>query len=95
LEGEYELTQYGEMLRSNVLKVGHHGSKTSSSDGFLKLVNPEIAVVSVGYRNKFRHPSNDVLERISQYAEKIHRTDQSGALWLRSNGSEIWEVSWK
>jgi competence protein ComEC len=62
---------------------------------FLKLVNPEIAVVSVGYRNKFRHPSNDVLERISQYAEKIHRTDQSGALWLRSNGSEIWEVSWK
>ena len=95
LEGEYELVQYGDALKSDVLKVGHHGSKTSTSDAFINWVNPEIAVVSVGYKNKFRHPSNDVLNRINRYAEKIHRTDQSGALWLRSNGSEIWEVNWK
>ncbi len=95
LEGEHELVQFEAALKSDILKVGHHGSKTSSSEMFIQWVNPEIAVVSVGYKNKFRHPSNDVLERISQYAEKIHRTDQSGALWLRSNGSEIWEVNWK
>tara|TARA_Y100000034_G_scaffold21881_1_gene25198 strand:- start:52516 stop:54846 length:2331 start_codon:yes stop_codon:yes gene_type:complete len=95
LDGEYELGRYENALNAKVLKVGHHGSKTSSSAQFIEKVKPEIAIVSVGYKNKFRHPSNDVLERLNQYAKQIHRTDQSGALWLRSNGTEIWEVEWR
>ena len=95
MEGEAQIIQFNEALKSDVLKVGHHGSKTSSSDYFLQRVLPKIAVVSVGYKNKFRHPNKDVMNRISQYAETIHRTDQSGALWLQSDGSKIWEVHWK
>jgi len=79
-EGEAQIIQFNEALKSDVLKVGHHGSKTSSSDYFLQRVLPKIAVVSVGYKNKFHHPNEDVMNRISQYAETIHRTDQSGAL---------------
>lgn len=95
LEGEAQISQFNEALKSDVLKVGHHGSKTSSSEYFLERVLPKIAVVSVGYKNKFRHPNKDVMNRMSQYADKIHRTDQSGALWLQSDGSKIWEVNWK
>jgi beta-lactamase superfamily II metal-dependent hydrolase len=95
MEGEAQIIQFNEALKSDVLKVAHHGSKTSSSDYFLQKVLPKIAVVSVGYKNKFRHPNKDVMNRISQYAETIHRTDQSGALWLQSDGSKIWEVHWK
>lgn len=95
MEGEAQIIQFNEALKSDVLKVGHHGSKTSSSDYFLQRVLPKIAVVSVGYKNKFRHPNKDVMNRISQYAETIHRTDQSGALWLQSDGFKIWEVHWK
>ena len=95
MEGEAQIIQFNEALKSDVLKVAHHGSKTSSSDYFLQTVLPKIAVVSVGYKNKFRHPNKDVMNRISQYAETIHRTDQSGALWLQSAGSKIWKVHWK
>ena len=95
MEGEAQIIQFNEALKSDVLKVAHHGSKTSSSDYFLQKVLPKIAVVSVRYKNKFRHPNKDVMNRISQYAETIHRTDQSGALWLQSDGSKIWEVHWK
>lgn len=95
LEGEAQILQYNAALKSDVLKVGHHGSKTSSSEYFLERVLPKIAVVSVGYKNKFRHPNKDVMKRISRYTENIHRTDQLGALWLRSDGTNIWEVNWK
>ena len=53
------------------------------------LISPELTVVSVGYKNKFRHPSEAVMGRIKQHTDRIHRTDHSGALWLRSNGKEI------
>ena len=95
MEGEAKIIQFNEALKSDVLKVGHHGSKTSSSDFFLQRVLPKIAIVSVGYKNKFHHPNEDVMNRIIQYAETIHRTDQSGALWLQSDGSKIWGVHWK
>ncbi|MDD9879270.1 MAG: DUF4131 domain-containing protein [Candidatus Marinimicrobia bacterium] len=59
------------------------------------LVSPELTVVSVAYKNKFRHPSEVVMGRIKQHTDGIHRTDHSGALWLRSNGKEIREIHWK
>ena len=94
-DGEASLLKYGAQLTSNVLKVGHHGSKTSSTEPFINLVSPELTVVSVGYKNKFRHPSEVVMGRIKQHTDRIHRTDHSGALWLRSNGKEIREIHWK
>ena len=93
--GEASLLHFDSQLDVDVLKVGHHGSKTSTTDPFIKLVSPELTVVSVGYKNKFRHPSEAVLERIKQHTDRIHRTDQSGALWLRSNGKYIKEIHWK
>lgn len=95
MEGEAQIIQFNEELESDVLKVGHHGSKTSSSDYFLQRVLPKIAVVSVGYKHKFHHPNEDVMNRISQYAETIHRTDQLGSMWLQSDGPKLWEVHWK
>ena len=64
MEGEAQIIQFNEALKSDVLNVGHHGSKTSSSDYFFQRVLPKIAVVSVGYKNKFRHPNKDVMNRI-------------------------------
>jgi len=95
MEGEAQIIQFNEALKSDVLKVGHHGSKTSSFDYLLQRVLPKIAVVSVGYKNKFHHPNEDLMSRISQYVETIHRTDQSGALWLQPDGSKLWAVHWK
>ena len=58
------------VLKSKVLKVGHHGSKTSSSQDFLEAVNPEIALIGVGENNKFGHPNSDVLKRIENIRSK-------------------------
>ncbi len=56
---------YGDMLRSSILKLGHHGSKTSSSSVFLKTAQPEYAIISAGCRNRYRHPHTEVLNRLS------------------------------
>ena len=93
--GEASLLHFDSQLDADVLKVGHHGSKTSSTDPFIKLVSHELTVVPVEYKNKFQHPSEAVLERIKQHTDRIHRTDQSGALRLRSNGKYIKEIHWK
>ena len=65
-------------LKSDILKVAHHGSKTSSSQEFIKLVNPEIALIGVGEDNKFGHPNESVLERLRDLKCKIYRTDENG-----------------
>ncbi len=93
-EGEEEgmmESMYGPFLRSAVLKTGHHGSITSSTQEFLDLVNPSIAVVSVGARNKFRLPSREVLQRFSDRGIRYFRTDELGAVVMESDG-ETWSV---
>ena len=69
-----------ETLKADILKVGHHGSKTSSTQEFIEAINPKIALIGVGENNKFGHPSEDVLERIKTYGTKIYRTDQNGEI---------------
>ena len=66
------LNKYNEsiLLKSNVLKVAHHGSKTSTTEEFLKKVNPKIVLIGVGKDNKFGHPNDEVLERIQKYRDK-------------------------
>ena len=93
-EGDELLIPYQQLLKSDVLKVAHHGSITSSTDAFLDLVNPALSVISVGWKNKFRHPSPIVLERFRSREIDVHRTDLNGALWIQSDGKNIKEVKW-
>lgn len=74
-EEDYLVKKYGEKLDVDVLKVGHHGSYHSSSDAFLKLVTPQIAVISVGADNSYGHPSNRTLTRLKRASSTIYRTD--------------------
>jgi len=76
-------------LKSDLLKVGHHGSTSSSSTDFIEKVNPDYAVISVGERNKFGHPSKDVITRLTEKGIKIYRTDESGAVTVKSYGKGI------
>jgi competence protein ComEC len=91
----YYSKMYGNFLDSDVLKVGHHGSKTSSSEDFLNLVTPEISLISDGRQNKFHHPSEITLEKLKEIHSKVYRTDLSGAILLQSDGNTIKKVNWK
>ena len=80
----------GEPLRADVLKVGHHGSNTSSTDPFLDSVSPLFAVISDGFENSFRHPHPKVLERLRAHRACIFRTDLDGLVTVRTDGRRIW-----
>ncbi len=71
-------------LESDILKVAHHGSKTSSSYDFLKAVNPQIAVISVGEKNRYKHPHEEVLERLKDIL--VYRTDDYGDIEIMTDG---------
>ena len=77
-----EYKNNSEVLNSTVLKVGHHGSKTSSIQGFINAVNPQISMIGVGKNNNFGHPSDIVIERLKACKSKIYRTDQMGEISL-------------
>jgi competence protein ComEC len=79
-KGERELIASGAGLRATVLKVPHHGSKTSSSEAFIEAVHPEAAVISVGYHNRFHFPAPDVIERYHVMGADVLRTDMMGAV---------------
>lgn len=74
-----------DILKSDVLKVAHHGSKTSTTQSFFEKVNPEICLIGVGKNNMFGHPTVEVLERIS--GTKIYRTDEDGEIVLEINNN--------
>lgn len=76
-------------IDSDVLKVAHHGSTTSSSIEFLNKVSPEISIISCGINNKFNHPSKSTLENLSNINSSIYRTDEDGTIVLSSNGFKI------
>lgn len=87
---EYLVTTYGDSLKSEVLKFGHHGSKTSTSDFFLGAVAPEYGVVSAGADNTYGHPSQDVLDSAEEYGVSVVET-KDGAMTFLSDG-EGYEV---
>lgn len=70
----------GDIGHVDVLKVGHHGSDTSSSDAFLRAITPSIAVISVGEGNSYGHPSPFVLGRLSAVGSRVSRTDRDGTI---------------
>ena len=79
----------GADLRSAILKVGHHGSRSSTSETFLAAVDPQIGVISAGANNQFGHPHQEVLDRLEQGGVQIYRTDQGGTITITTNGSTI------
>ena len=83
---ERQLLLSGGDISADVLKIGHHGSKTSSSDSFLSSVNPEIAVIQVG-KNSYGHPTREVLERLEKSGIKYYRNDLDGTIKVVSDGS--------
>ena len=72
--------------QTNVLKVGHHGSDTSSSKNFLNQVLPQISVISVGKDNSYGHPHNEVIDRLEKIGTLIYRTDEKKNILLESDG---------
>ncbi len=86
VEAEKELEQvYGKKLKADILKIAHHGSKTSSREEFIKLVAPKIALIGVGENNKFGHPADITLERLEKEKVKVYRTDQMGEVSITIN----------
>jgi competence protein ComEC len=88
-EAERRLLERRTDLSAQVLKVPHHGGRTSSSLPFLERVRPTIAVVSAGYRNRFRHPHQEALERYRAMGIELYRTDRHGAVTVTTDGRTI------
>jgi len=89
-EGEQRILEHFSPsdLASTILKVGHHGSRTSTSPPFLEAVNPKAAIISCGRKNKFRHPHKVTLDKFKTKGIKLYRTDQDGAVVIRTDGKE-------
>lgn len=89
-EQEQQVLANGINVASTVLKVGHHGSRTSSSQEFLTAVNPGWAVISCGYNNSFGHPHKEILNRLASCTKaEVLRTDQQGAIVFKTDGNSI------
>lgn len=82
----YLVNHWGDLLDVDALKVGHHGSKTSTSREFLEVVSPEIALISAGFNNQYGHPSSEVLERLIEVTNEIFETIEWGTVTLVSDG---------
>jgi competence protein ComEC len=89
------VSRYHTFLASDILKAGHHGSITSTSEELLSAIHPSMALISVGVRNKFNHPSPIVLRRLAKRHITIHRTDKEGASVLQSDGTMWMTISWR
>lgn len=90
---EQGLEMSGYDLKSDVLKVGHHGSAGSTADSFLDAVAPEIAVISVDSESDmgemYHHPATSTLQRLSQHGIKVYRTDELGTIRITSDGEKL------
>jgi competence protein ComEC len=86
---ERTLTGDGAQLTADFLKVPHHGSKTSSTQGLLDAVHPHFAVISVGEDNGFGQPNSDVVDRIQQKGARLYRTDRDGAVTALTDGTHL------
>ncbi len=86
---EYLIGVYKEELNCEVLKVGHHGSRTSTSEEYLYFVKPKFAVISAGKENSYGHPHQEVLDNLNKFKVKILSTIEDGTIKFISNGLEI------
>lgn len=91
-EAEFELINRRAVGQSTVLKVPHHGSDTSTTQEFLWMTNPQLAVILVGTDNPFGHPSDEVMKRLKEKlsSENIYRTDEHGTIEFLTDGERLW-----
>ena len=91
-EAEFELITHRASLNSTGLKVAHHGSDTSTTPEFLAVVDPTLAIISVGEDNPFGHPNPEVMARLTQKSgsENIYRTDENGTIEFITDGERLW-----
>lgn len=83
------VAKYPDNLKADVLKFGHHGSSTSSTEEFLQSVDPDYGIISCGAGNKYGHPHKETLQKISKYDIETYRTDTQGQITLTSDGKNI------
>ncbi|MGL5823093.1 MAG: ComEC/Rec2 family competence protein [Sarcina sp.] len=97
--GDAEEIAEQEVLSSNidsdVLKIGHHGSSSSSSKEFLEKVTPKISIIQCGINNEFNHPHQSTLKKLTEINSKVYRTDEDGHIILQSDGNTIKKISTK
>ncbi len=86
---ERRMLEDNSIAHADVLKVGHHGSHTSSTEDFIAAVSPEYAVISAGYANSYGHPNRDILERLELHHAAIYRTDEDGLITIHTDGKRI------
>jgi competence protein ComEC len=86
---EKKLTLNGSILDSDFLKIGHHGSRTSTTEDFLNAVTPKVAFIEVGAGNTFGHPNQEVLDRLANHGIKYYRTDKDGTTELILDGQSF------
>jgi competence protein ComEC len=89
IESETEMLDKGYDLKADLLKVGHHGSRYSTSEEFLNAVQPETAVISVAKDNMYGHPSPETIDRLRQAGVRVYRTDEAGTIAAVSDGEKI------
>lgn len=88
-QSENEMINAGYNLKADALKVGHHGSHTSSTPTFLAKVEPSYSIISVGKDNSYGHPAQTTIDNLTKIGTKIYRTDQSGTIIIESDGKNI------
>lgn len=88
-EEHWLVERYGDRLRADVLKLGHHGSSTSSTPAFLEAVRPRVAIASVGAGNSYGHPSAEVLASLGSRGVDVYRTDRDGSVVVRTDGRTV------
>ena len=86
---ERRMLEENEIQPIDVLKVAHHGSRTSSSEDFLSAANPAFAIISVGLDNSYGHPNRDVLDRLGEHHTAVYRTDENGLVTIRTDGKHL------
>ena len=87
VEVEEDLKEKYNLKDIDVLKVGYHGSKTSSSKNFVEEINPKYSIISVGKNNRYGHPNDSVLKKLEE--SKIYRTDQDGSIMLKIKNDKL------
>ena len=87
VEVEENLIEKYNLQDIDVLKVGHHGSRTSSSKNFIDDINPKYSIISVGKKNRYGHPNKEVLDNLEK--SKIYRTDQDGSIMFKIKNDKL------
>ena len=88
-EVEREILEATPTLDVEVLKVGHHGSRTSSDGAFIRRISPNIALITCGYNNPYQHPHADTIEVLERNTVAVYRSDLNGKIVLTSDGETV------